>query len=115
MIHPLSAAQEIAFYLNASHSKAILTLDQFYYKVAEIQSQLDEPVTILIAKIVDELPAPLNMLYPMTKNAREVKKLPKKGYTLWYKMVEKENMTSAGPFSIPAVPPAPPRALCFPT
>ena len=36
MIHPLSAAKEIAFYLNFSKSKAILTLDQFYYKVASI-------------------------------------------------------------------------------
>ena len=87
MIHPLSAAQEIAFYLNVSHSKAILTLDQFYYKVAEIQSQLHEPVTILIARVADELPAPLNLLYPMTKSARAIQKLPKGGYTLWYKMV----------------------------
>ena len=29
MIHPLSASKEIAFYLNFSKSKAILTLDQF--------------------------------------------------------------------------------------
>lgn len=87
MIHPLSAAQEIAFYLNFSKSKAILTLDQFYYKVAEIQSQLETPCQILIAKVVDELPAPLNLLYPMTKGARAIKKLPKEGYTLWYKMV----------------------------
>ena len=87
MIHPLSAAQEIAFYLNVSHSKAILTLDQFYYKVAEIQSQLHEPVTILIARVADELPAPLNLLYPMTKSARAIQKLPKGGYTLWCKMV----------------------------
>ena len=29
MIHPLSASQEIAFYLNFSKSKAVLTLDQF--------------------------------------------------------------------------------------
>ena len=32
MIHPLSAAKEIAFYLNFSKSKAILTLAQFYEK-----------------------------------------------------------------------------------
>ena len=87
MIHPLSAAQEIAFYLNVSHSKAILTLDQFYYKVAEIQSQLHEPVTILIARIAEELPLPLSVLYPATKSARAVKKLPRTGYTLWSKMV----------------------------
>ena len=87
MIHPLSAAQEIAFYLNFSGSKAILTLDQFYEKVASIQPQLKNPTTILIAKVADELPIPLNVLYPMTKAARAVKKLPKTGYTLWYDMV----------------------------
>ena len=88
MIHPLSASQEIAFYLNFSKSKAVLTLDQFYYKVAEILPQLENPTEILIAKVVDELPAPLNALYPLTKSARAVKKLPKAGYTLWYDMVK---------------------------
>ncbi len=88
MIHPLSASQEIAFYLNFSKSKAILTLDQFYYKVAEILPQLENPTEILIAKVADELPAPLNALYPLTKSARAVKKLPKAGYTLWYDMVK---------------------------
>ena len=87
MIHPLSAAQEIAFYLNFSKSKAILTLDQFYYKVAEILPQLENPCQVLIAKVADELPAALRALYPMTKGARAIKKLPKKGFTLWYKMV----------------------------
>ena len=87
MIHPLSAAAEIAFYLNVSHSKAILTLDQFYDKVASILPELKEPVRILIAKIQDELPFPLNLLYPMTKNARAIKKLPREGYTLWTDMV----------------------------
>ena len=87
MIHPLSAAKEIAFYLNFSKSKAILTLDQFYYKVAEILPELENPTEILIAKVADELPFPLSTLYPMTKGARAVKKLPKSGYTLWYDMV----------------------------
>ena len=87
MIHPLSAAKEIAFYLNFSKSKAILTLDQFYYKVASILPELDNPCQILIAKIQDELPFPLKTLYPVSKNARAVKKLPKEGYTLWTSMV----------------------------
>ena len=90
MIHPLSAAQEIAFYLNASHSKAVLTLDQFYGKVAEILRQLDDDCKVIIAKIADELPFPLSVLYPMTKAARQVPKLPKKGYTLW------TDLTSSG-------------------
>ena len=88
MIHPLSAPQEIAYYLNFSKSKAILTLDQFYDKVNSIRSQLENPTEILIAKVVDELPFPLSTLYPMTKSARAIKKLPKTGYTLWYDMVK---------------------------
>ena len=87
MIHPLSASKEIAHYLNFSKSKAILTLDQFYYKVAEILPELENQCTILIAKVQDELPFPLKTLYPISKNARAVKKLPKTGYTLWTDMV----------------------------
>ena len=87
MIHPLSAAKEIAFYLNFSKSKAILTLDQFYEKVESILPELENPTQILIARIQEELPFPLSALYPLTKNARAVKKLPKTGYTYWYDMV----------------------------
>ena len=85
MIHPLSAAKEIVFYLNFSKSKAILTLDQFYDKVASITGELENPTTILIAKVADELPFPLNLVYPHTKGGRHP--LPKTGYTLWYDMI----------------------------
>ena len=81
MIHPLSAASEIAFYLNFSQSKAILTLDQFYDKVASVLPQVEHSCTVLVAKIADELPFPLNLLYPMTQAGRH--KLPKTGYVLW--------------------------------
>ena len=71
-------------------SKAVLTLDQFYGKVAEILPQLDDDCKVIIARIADELPFPLSVLYPMTKAARQVPKLPKKGYTLW------TDLTSSG-------------------
>ena len=87
MIHPLSAANEIAFYLNVSHSKAILTLDQFYGKVASIMGQVSHPVEILIARIQDELPFPLSVLYPLTKSGQAGKGLPKSGFTYWNAMV----------------------------
>ena len=83
MIHPLSAPKEIAFYLNVSKSKAILTLDQFYGKVAAILPELEAPCEILIAKIQEELPFPANLLYPMTNR----QPLPREGYRLWYDMV----------------------------
>ena len=87
MIHPLSAANEIAFYLNFSESKAILTLAQFYDKVASIRDQLDNPTEILIARIADELPLPLNLLYPLTKGGKPDKIPAGKDFTLWYDMV----------------------------
>ena len=71
MIHPLSAAGEIAFYVSHSKSKAVLVLDMFYEKVLEALKDVDYPVKVIVARIQDELPFPLNMLYPLT-----VKKKP---------------------------------------
>ena len=86
MIHPLSAAQEIAFYSNVSGSKAILTLDQFYEKVASILPQLEQPTEIWIADIADELPFPLRFLYPLTK---KYPPLPRDGhYFLWKQVLQ---------------------------
>ena len=95
MIHPLSAPSEIAFYLNFSKSKAILTLDQFYNKVAQILPELENPTEILIAKIGDELPFPLNFIYPRTKGGRHP--LPKSGFTLWTDMVAAGRGTALPP------------------
>src|SRR5699024_5567425 len=78
MIHPLSAAKEIAFFLNFSHSKAILTLDQFYPMVDSIRSDLKSPVTILVAHIKDELPPLLAVGYALTQG-RKLPKVPARG------------------------------------
>ncbi|MFI3312652.1 MAG: class I adenylate-forming enzyme family protein [Eubacteriales bacterium] len=82
MIHPLSAPSEILFYIQNSKSKAILTLDQFYPKLSEIQSDLPNNFTILIAKIKNEFPPALALGFQLTKQ-RKLPKLPKTGYTLW--------------------------------
>lgn len=66
MIHPLSAAGEITFYITNSHSKAVVVLDMFYEKVLEALKDVDYPVKVIVARIKDELPFPLNMLYPLT-------------------------------------------------
>lgn len=84
MIHPLSAAGEIKFYLNFSHSKAILTLDQFYGKVSSIMGELDDPeVKLIVAKIQDELPPALAVGYSLTA-ARKYPAPPKKGNYIWW-------------------------------
>ena len=95
MIHPLSAPKEIAFYLNFSKSKAILTLDQFYDKVAGIVPELENPTRILVTRVADELPFPLNLLYPHTKAGKHP--LPKTGYTLW-----KQLSSAAATVALPA-------------
>jgi long-chain acyl-CoA synthetase len=82
MIHPLSAAGEIAFYLNETESVAILTLDQFYEKLASILPQVKRPVTVLLARVQDELPQPLKAGY-LLKQLRKRPKLPARGYLLW--------------------------------
>ncbi len=87
MIHPLSAANEIAFYLNVSHSKAILTLAQFYEKVDSIRDQVEQPFTLLVARIADELPFPLSLLYPLTAGGKADKVPAGDGFTLWTDMV----------------------------
>ena len=97
MIHPLSAPAEIAFYLNVSHSKAILTLAQFYDKVASVLPQLEQPVTILIARIAEELPFPLSALYPITKGGKADRMPAGKGYTPWSGMVAAGKNTKLPP------------------
>ena len=84
MIHPLSAAGEIKFYLNFSKSKCILTLDQFYTKIAPVMPELDDPsCKLLVARIEDELFPHLAVGYALT-SARKYPKPPKDGNYIWW-------------------------------
>ena len=84
MIHPLSAAGEIKHYLNFSHSRAILTLDQFYEKIAPVMDELDDPdCKLLIARIQDELLPHLAVGYALTKG-RKTPKPPRRGGYIWW-------------------------------
>ncbi len=90
MIHPLSAAGEIKFYLNFSHSKCILTLDQFYAKIAPIMPELDNPdCTLLLAKIEDELYPHLAIGYALTA-ARKYPTPPRGGNYIWWSAFQRE-------------------------
>ncbi len=72
MIHPLSAEKEIEFYLQASHSVAAITLDQFYGKFANVRK--NTPIrNLIIASIADALPPVMAVGYRLT----EGKKFPK--------------------------------------
>ncbi|MBE5867696.1 MAG: long-chain fatty acid--CoA ligase [Lachnospiraceae bacterium] len=74
MIHPLSAEKEIEFYLNESESVVAITLDQFYSKFERIRKNT-KVVNLVIARIRDELSAPLKAGYMLTEG-RKIKKIP---------------------------------------
>ena len=85
MIHPLSAAGEIRYYLDFSHSKAILTVDQFYTKVASVMPELQDPdCKLILARIQDELPLALAVGYDLTK-ARKYPAPPRRGNYIWWR------------------------------
>ena len=89
MIHPQSAQSEIAFYLNISQSKAILTLDMFYEKVMAALENIDHEVTVLVARIQDELPVHLAAAY-IIKAGKGYVRFPLKGKgILWKNFLKK--------------------------
>lgn len=75
MIHPLSAENEIEFYLKESESIAAITLDQFYNKFEAIRKNV-ELSHVIIASIKDELSQPIKAGYMLTEG-RKIKKIPK--------------------------------------
>ena len=66
MLHPLSAVEEIEFYLSKTDSKAIVTLNLFYEKIKSAVENTGMSIKIIVADIKDELPFPKNALYPLT-------------------------------------------------
>lgn len=83
MIHPLSAKEEITFYLNISKSKAILTLDRFYAKVSAAAERAERRPLLLIAKIQEELGFAMKVGFRLTEG-KKTPPLPKdNSYLLW--------------------------------
>ena len=48
MIHPLSSEGEIEFYIRDSGSKTLLTLDQFYPKLAKVREKIEIKNLIIV-------------------------------------------------------------------
>lgn len=103
MIHPLSARSEISFYLNISGSKMILTLDMFYEKVEEAILEVKQPVTILVARIQEELHPFLKTAYVVRKG-REYLKFPNTDHAVLWKNFLK-NSSKDIPFPAPRYDP----------
>ena len=83
MVHPLSAQTEITFYLDISESKAIVTVDLFYETVRKACDNADHPVTVIVARMQDELPPHLALLY-ILKKGKDYTKYPDRAGDILY-------------------------------
>ncbi|HOF04074.1 MAG TPA: AMP-binding protein [Syntrophales bacterium] len=97
MIHPLSTAKEIAFYLRISKSRFALTIDAFYNKFREIREETPLEVLIL-TKISDYLEFIKKIGFYLTKG-RKIPPVPADPMVRWWK----ETMSASYP-PVPEVP-----------
>jgi long-chain acyl-CoA synthetase len=96
MVHPLSAQTEITFYLNISESKTIVTVDLFYETVSKAIEAADHPVTAIVTRMQDELPAHLALLY-ILKKGKDYTKYPNRAGDILYSAFLKKGGKAALP------------------
>ena len=89
MVHPLSAEEEITFYLDLSGSKVILTVDLFYEKVDAARRAAKKDAIILVARMQEELPAHLAMVYILKKGKGYLKYPSSQKDLLWKDFLKK--------------------------
>ncbi|MCR5794995.1 MAG: acyl--CoA ligase [Solobacterium sp.] len=88
MIHPLSAEEEITYYLDIAASRWIITLDMFYEKVRKAADAAKQDVTVICARIQDELPLHLKYIY-ILKAGRPYLKFPEDRDILFTDIIRK--------------------------
>jgi long-chain acyl-CoA synthetase len=93
MIHPLSPAKEIEFYLNTAKSRFALTLDAFYGKFKEAQPKT-ELQTLILARIPDYLPLVKKIGFNLTKG-RKIPAVPADPLVRWWSDLLKGNYPKA--------------------
>lgn len=82
MIHPLSTAEEISFYLTLSRSTVALTLDAFYGTFAAILDQT--PVTTLILTKISDYLTPLKRVGFYLAKGRKIPPVPPDPRVRWW-------------------------------
>ena len=96
MIHPLSAKNEISFYLNDTGSGMILVPDLFCEKVEESLPEVDHPVRVIVVRMQDELPFYLKAPYTAFKG-RSFLKYPNSDHAeTWSSFLRRGKKKKAG-------------------
>ncbi len=92
MIHPLSPAKEIEFYLNTAKSRFALTIDAFYGKFKAVQDKTDLQ-TLILCRIPDYLPLIKKIGFNLTKG-RKIPPVPEDNLVVWWSDLMKEILSS---------------------
>lgn len=82
MVHPLSAVGEIVQYISEAQCEYAVTLDQFYAKFMEVKQQVSLK-KVIIARVSDELPCILPVLYRLTTERKFPKVVPAEDVVRW--------------------------------
>jgi len=93
MIHPLSTAREIEFYLNKSKSRFAITLDAFYGKFKEVQTATGLQ-TLILARIPDYLDWVKRIGFNLTKG-RKIPAVPDDPLVRWWQELMKGSYPEA--------------------
>lgn len=99
MVHPLSAQEEITFYLNVTGSKMMLTADLFYEKSEAALSKVDHPVFLLVARIQDELNPFLWTAYTL-KKGKDYLRFPNTDHAVLWEKFLKQGDSSPAPTAV---------------
>jgi len=94
MVHPLSAEEELVGFIDASHSVAVLTLDQFADKLIKIMPRT-KARTLILTGADNGLRGIKKLLYRITKG-RKIKKHPTGGNILRYEDLLKRGARYTG-------------------
>ncbi len=76
MVHPLSAPEELVFYLKDADSRRIFTLDLFVTKLDEVADKLPADLQIVVASIGDALSLFKRAGYYLTRKRPQKTRLP---------------------------------------
>lgn len=95
MIHPLSAENEIAFYIDEVKSRFVITLDMFYYKIENVLDKVSVE-KVIVSSIADGLDFPLSLGYRLTQE-RKIKKAPENDKVMsWKRFISAGNSVNDG-------------------
>lgn len=87
MVHPLSAVGEIIHFLDEADCDCAVTLDQFYAKFMEVKAK--RPLrNLIIARVSDELPGILPLLFRLTTERKFPKVIASDGVMKWNDFVK---------------------------